>query len=661
MKTDRGYVLFPPSIHPTGAVYEIIDHCDPAQAPEWLLKRIAKPQVVSRKTTADVDTPKTTKFIEEGNRNSAITSVAGWMHHRGMSPKVIEAAMLTMNEEKFRPPLPLEEVEKVVNGLTNRYEPGENVSQQPHLIIGERPNAAMVHDAEAILRNQEEERIFHNTVSRRLVRVIQHREQKTLDHAVKRAPEARILADVDAQYLRLALGRSGRVFKEGKFGLVPADAPRDLTEMILSSVRTSPEKTSWLHLRKISQTPILLADATIVSEPGYHADSRVWIDTRGVNFIDPAAAKPKLSAAECRRLIEANIYPFVSEYPFLREMAGQHWYETGAFAVVLSALMSIDDRHNLPAVPMHCVSAPLQSCGKTRLVEAICASCSGNQPTIVTYDGAEEFGKHLPVLLGKGDSAICLDNVIMPVNNAKLAALLTQEYAFNNRILGKSEDVTLENVSVLFATGVNLQLSGDMPTRCLLIRIEPEDERPEQRRFPFDQVERAKKLFPQAVMAIKAMLRAHQLHGFPGTKTLKNASRFPTWDKRVRAAIIWAGYADPIITQEAIRSDDPVRTENLRVLWILREKFKDEPFLTCNISTRLLQDSLEVLKQITGHKDGEALNERKVGKYFSHNLVGRWFEGIRLVKTGKTPGGRHEWRVEAKLDVASFCIEEEPL
>jgi hypothetical protein len=239
--------------------------------------------------------------------------------------------------------------------------------------------------------------------------------------------------------------------------------------------------------------------------------------------------------------------------------------------------------------------------------------------------------------LGKGESAICIDNIIMSVNNAKLAALLTQEHAFTNRLLGKSQDVSFENVSVLFATGVNLQLSGDMPTRCLLARIEPEDERPEQRSFPFDQVERAKKLFPRAVMAVKALVRAHQLADFPGSKKLKSASRFPLWDRRVRAAIVWAGYADPIITQEAIRSDDPVRNENLRLLWILRERFKDMSFLTCELSTKLSPEGLTNLKQITGHRDNDEMNERKVGRYFSHHLVGRWFEGVRLVKTGKCP------------------------
>jgi hypothetical protein len=199
----------------------------------------------------------------------------------------------------------------------------------------------------------------------------------------------------------------------------------------------------------------------------------------------------------------------------------------------------------------------------------------------------------------------------------------------------------IENVSVLFATGVNLQLSGDMPTRCLLVRIEPQDERPEKRRFPFDQIERAKELFPLAVMTVKAVIRAHQLQGSPGEKLLKGASRFPVWDKRVRAAIVWAGFADPIITQEAIRSDDPVRNESRRILWILRERFNESPFLTCDLSS-LSEESVNVVMQITGHKESERLNEKKVGKYLSHNLVGRWFEGIRLVRTGKNPGGRAE-------------------
>ena len=139
------------------------------------------------------------------------------------------------------------------------------------------------------------------------------------------------------------------------------------------------------------------------------------------------------------------------------------------------------------------------------------------------------------------------------------------------------------------------------------------------------------------------------------------ASRFRMWDERIRAAIVWAGFADPLITQDAIRSDDPLRLENLRLLWILRGKFRDAPFLTCEVSG-LTNESLQVVRQITGHRDGDVFSERKVGKYFAAHLVGRWFEGIRLIKTGKNQSGRVEWRIEAKQDAESFGVEpqEEP-
>jgi hypothetical protein len=584
------------------------------------------------------------------------------MHKKGMPPQAIEAALMVVNSEQCETPLSFNEVKKTVKSITTLYEPGGRDGEDGSIVLGEAPLAAVVPNAETILKGQEHERIFQTLMSRRLVRVVQSKQDSHSDSDVQRDPETCLLTEVDVPYLQLALGRSGRIFRlNSKKEKILVDAPRKLAEMVLSSVKTSPEMTSWFRLKKISQTPVLLASGEIVMLAGYHAGAQIWIDPRGIDFIDPAFDNPKLSAAECAKLLETHIHPFASQYSFLREQDGLYWYQTGAFAVVLSAMMSIDDRHNLPAVPMHCVSAPSQACGKTRLVQAICVAATGTQPTIVTYDGAEEFAKHIPVLLGKGDSAICVDNVIMPVNNAKLAALLTQENTFNYRPLGASADVAIENVSVLFATGVNLQLSGDMPTRCLLARIEPDTERPEQKRFPFDQVERARKLFPHAVMAIKAILRAHQLNGFPGERLLKNASRFPVWDRRVRAAIVWAGYADPIITQELIRSDDPLRTENLRVLWILRDKFRDAPFLTRDVS-KLSQESLDVLKQITGHRDGETLNERKVGKYFANHLFGRWFEGIRLLKTGKNQGGKQEWKIEAKLDAASFGVEkEEPL
>ena len=295
----------------------------------------------------------------------------------------------------------------------------------------------MVPDAERLLKGRPEERIFQTALSRRLVRIIQHSQDTRPERGVRRDPQANVMVEVDAQYLQLSLGRTGKICKQGKNGPVPIDAPRSLADMMLASVETSSEMTTWDRLKKISLTPILQTDRTIVIEQGYNAASNIWINTRGVSLLpDPAAHKPKLSAKECRALVERDIHPIGCEYPFAKEHPAQEWHQTAAWSVVLSGLMSVDDRHNLPTVHMHCISAPAQGSGKTKLVQAISAAVTGTLPSIVTYDSAEdEFGKFLPVLIGHGDPVICIDNVIMPINNAKLAAALTQEHSMTYRIL----------------------------------------------------------------------------------------------------------------------------------------------------------------------------------------------------------------------------------
>jgi hypothetical protein len=344
-------------MHPSGAPYEILDDTEPVSAPQWLLKKLGQLKHQKRKTETVRDG---TKRVSEGSRNSTLMSLAGTVQRKGTTLKGIQALLLAENEG-FDPPLETNEVLSIAKNVT-RYEPTDRIADEPQIVLGERPYAQVVTDAESILKNCSEDRIFQ-TPQNRLVRVVQYGNVKHSDKFTKRDPEACVLADVDIQYLRLALGRTGRVLRydESSKCIVPTDAPRQLAEMLLSSVTTSPEKTSWHRLKKISVTPILLLDGRLVSEPGYHAESRIWSDTRKIRFVDPAADNPKLSSKECRSLIEETIHPIFCMYPLAKERAGQHWFETGAFAVVLSALMCIDDRHNLSAVPMHCVSAPTQS------------------------------------------------------------------------------------------------------------------------------------------------------------------------------------------------------------------------------------------------------------------------------------------------------------
>ena len=332
---------------------------------------------------------------------------------------------------------------------------------------------------------------------------------------------------------------------------------------------------------------------------------------------------------------------------------------------MLSGVLSIALRNLLPTVPVHCVTAPAQASGKTLLVQAISALATGTLPSAVSYDGAEEFQKLVPVLLMSGDRVTMVDNIIMTVNNQKLAIALTQQGFMKCRILGQTKGIVVENQTCFFFTGNNLQLSGEMPTRCLMACIEPDCDQPEHRHFPYNPVDLGLELHPRAIMRILRVARAYQRAGFPllHAVTNKPMRNFAEYDRRVRAALLRMGYQDPIATQDSIRANDPGRRDNAELLWILSEKFGRNAFQVCELEGKLTGESMSTLKQITGHKQGEEFNGRKVGKYLGTQLCNRWVEGLRIVKTGRTPRGRDEWRVEMRGQgpEAPKSEEEEPL
>lgn len=117
---DGGYFIAAPSIHPSGREYEWAPGCglgevEPAVCPIWLL------QLISSKRLRLVGRDESATQIRRGERNSKLTSLAGSMRHRGMTPEAIEAALLIQNSSCC-PPLPEDEVVGIVRSVS-RYEP----------------------------------------------------------------------------------------------------------------------------------------------------------------------------------------------------------------------------------------------------------------------------------------------------------------------------------------------------------------------------------------------------------------------------------------------------------------------------------------------------------------------------------------------------------
>lgn len=125
VRGDGGYVLAPPSVHPSRRTYVwSVDTADTAAAaPDWLLARItalknaadhkqAVPPSVWRDLVVD--------GVDEGHRDNAATQLCGHLLRRNIDPIVALELLQTWNQSRCRPPLPPEDIERIVQSIAGK-------------------------------------------------------------------------------------------------------------------------------------------------------------------------------------------------------------------------------------------------------------------------------------------------------------------------------------------------------------------------------------------------------------------------------------------------------------------------------------------------------------------------------------------------------------
>jgi hypothetical protein len=121
IRADGGYVVAPPSLHPSRLLYEWLAPEQPlADVPPWMLAKLAGAKPAPEAPRAQGEA------IAEGGRNHALTSLAGTMRRRAMTPEAIEAALVKENAARCKPPLPASEVREIARSVA-RYPPAAPV------------------------------------------------------------------------------------------------------------------------------------------------------------------------------------------------------------------------------------------------------------------------------------------------------------------------------------------------------------------------------------------------------------------------------------------------------------------------------------------------------------------------------------------------------
>lgn len=320
----------------------------------------------------------------------------------------------------------------------------------------------------------------------------------------------------------------------------------------------------WPGVRPIIgvlEAPTMRPDGSLVTAAGYDAATGY--------VLEPSADFPPIPDAptreDARFALEQLEEPF-AEFPWASD-AARH-------AAVACALTLLVRPAIVGPVPGFVFDKNAPGTGGSLCADAVALIATGRQAPRMSWPPDEvELEKVLASYALRGSALICFDNIRsgQPFGGAPLDKVLTAGDTVDLRVLGKSEAPTLPWRSVVVATGNNVAVTGDTIRRVLLIRMQTNEERP-QDRAGFQLPDLRAWLVdnrPRLVVAALTILRAFVVAGRPLPTDYRPWGSFEAWSSLIPTAIEWAGGADPMQTR--IDNGDAEDPEHAAIATVLSQ------------------------------------------------------------------------------------------
>lgn len=279
-----------------------------------------------------------------------------------------------------------------------------------------------------------------------------------------------VILDLTPDSLVRLLARHAHTYKakqdkEGEWVETPAIPAATIVKPALS-------ETHWpnmLPLRAIATAPIIRPDGSILQQPGYDQATALYyapqVDVPQVPDIPDVA-----QVADARQFVLDYV---LGDFP---------WDSPASRANFFALLMTPLLRSYVGGLsPLGAVSATAPGSGKTLLTEVI-GRLFGLSSRAWVQDDTELRKSITALLASSSDPVVVLDNIgeFDEANQPTLAKLITSE-VWHDRELGSSKQLGIPNDRLWLITGNSIKFGGDIPSRAVLVTLDPRMPDPDQR------------------------------------------------------------------------------------------------------------------------------------------------------------------------------------
>jgi len=393
---------------------------------------------------------------------------------------------------------------------------------------------------------------------------------------------------------------------------------------VLTNVLSQP---GWTvpNLESVARSPVYGRDWQLRTEDGYHPGAKVYVDTGDLEVSVPADPTTADVEEACSWILD----DLLVDFPFADDGDGEG-SASRAHAVALGILPFIRPALDEP-VPLHLVSAPVHGTGKGKLVQAL-ANVAIGQNTAETPEAEDdaEWRKRITSTLLESPTFVLLDNLSAKLDAGSLASALTSRY-WEDRRLGYTEQIRVRNDAVWVATANNPHLSGELSRRAVLIRLEPDVEKPWERDdfkhsplLPWVRDNRRR-----LAEAFLTLIEHWKAEGRPDGSAERFGS-YPTWANVIGGILECAGIGGFMENRERLHREANREVEEWKALMELWwEEHSQTPVRAGQI--RDLCQQQELLMGVRGSGNDRSQTTR-LGKAMADN-ANRVLGNFRIVRT----------------------------